>query len=308
MARLIHTGSVIVDQVMHIREVPEPGADIVATHAYATAGGAMNSLVAAAKDGMEVIYCGLVGTGMNASVIAQALDNAGIALNYPRLTDADNGYCVALVDDTGERTFITSIGVEGRFAFEHMDAIPLRETDLVYVSGYSLATPENAQGLAQWLPIIPASVKVFVDPSPLVTELPAELYQPLLDRADVFSANRREAEAIAEDVKALALMLRPGAWAVVRNGAEPTLACQNIDGIAGEVIEVPTFPQTPIDTNGAGDVHAGVMLAGLGRGLDVPEAVRRANAASAIKVTRSGPTAAPTTAEIDEFLAARVTA
>ena len=65
---------------------------------------------------------------------------------------------------------------------------------------------------------------------------------------------------------------------------------------------VPGFPQTPVDTNGAGDCHTGALIAARQTGATWPEACRRANAASAIKVTRRGPDTAPTAAEVDAFL------
>lgn len=309
---LIHTGSVIVDQVLRIAKMPEPGGDIVATGSFTVAGGAMNSLLAAVRDGMDVLYCGLVGTGMNAAVIARALEEAGVRVNYERLP-ADNGFCVALVEDSAERTFITSIGVEGDFGIEHLDAIDFRPGDFVYVSGYSLATAKNADGLARWLPGLPPSVTVFVDPSPLVADLPFDLFAPVLVRCDILSANEREAAVILErfgvlgagfdhdDVaRELAAALPEGAWAVVRNGAEATRVSRN-DG-RGKVTAVPTFPCEPVDTNGCGDVHAGVLLSALDRGLDMMSAVERANAAAALKAGRSGPNTAPTSAEIDTFL------
>ena len=68
---------------------------------------------------------------------------------------------------------------------------------------------------------------------------------------------------------------------------------------------VPGYPEAPVDTNGAGDTHTGVLLAEVAKGAAWPDACRRANAAGAIKVTRKGPTTAPTAAEIDAYLAAR---
>ncbi len=73
--------------------------------------------------------------------------------------------------------------------------------------------------------------------------------------------------------------------------------------VAGETTYVPGFPQTPVDTNGAGDTHTGALLAEVAAGTPWVEGCRRANAAAAIKVTRRGPTSAPTTSEVDEFLA-----
>ena len=62
------------------------------------------------------------------------------------------------------------------------------------------------------------------------------------------------------------------------------------------------YPQEPVDTNGAGDTHTGVLVACRAAGASWAEAATRANAAGAIKVTRRGPATAPTAAEIDEFL------
>ena len=67
---------------------------------------------------------------------------------------------------------------------------------------------------------------------------------------------------------------------------------------------MPGHPQRPVDTNGAGDTHTGVLLAERAGGSSWTEAAVRANAAGAIKVTRRGPDTAPTRAEIDEFLGA----
>lgn len=306
MARMIHTGSVIVDQVMEIEALPEPGGDIISSNSYLTAGGGLNSMVAAHRDGLEVVYCGLVGTGPFANIISTTLASLGIESYFPVDPDKDNGYCVALVEASGERTFITHVGVEGDFALEHLERIALQPGDQVYVSGYSLATDINAIGLANWLPQVPAEIPVVVDPSPIIGDVARKYVEPLLARADVWTSNAREAAALTGEAdpgkaaKALAGLLRPEVWVVVRNGGDATLVTRQGEPIT----EVAPFPAQPIDTNGAGDVHTGVLMAGLARGLGMLEAVRRANAAASIKVTRSGPTSAPTAAEIDALLAA----
>ena len=71
---------------------------------------------------------------------------------------------------------------------------------------------------------------------------------------------------------------------------------------AGRTAYLPGHPQRPVDTNGAGDTHTGVLLAERAAGSSWTDAAARANAAGAIKVTRRGPDTAPTRAEIDEFL------
>jgi sugar/nucleoside kinase (ribokinase family) len=65
---------------------------------------------------------------------------------------------------------------------------------------------------------------------------------------------------------------------------------------------VPGFKVEAVDSNGAGDAHAGVFVAGLARGLSAVEAARRANAAAALAVTRWGPATSPGTAEVDALV------
>lgn len=174
-------------------------------------------------------------------------------------------------------------------SFEHLSQIQINDDDLVYVSGYSLATQTNASGLARWLATVPESTVVFLDPSPLVCQLPEKVFQPLIARASIVSCNLREARHITGQTRAkdcasrLAELLRPHAYAVVRAGKEPTLI-SSADN-PQSVISVPTFPVDAVDTN-AGDTHAGVVLASIAHGLSLEESVRRANAAAAISVTR----------------------
>ncbi len=95
-------------------------------------------------------------------------------------------------------------------------------------------------------------------------------------------------------------MLRPGAVTIVRDGPRGCLVREGSDAVF-----VPGHPRRPVDTNGAGDTHTGVLLAERAAGLSWADAAARANAAGALKVTRRGPDTAPTRAEIDAFLAGR---
>ena len=89
-----------------------------------------------------------------------------------------------------------------------------------------------------------------------------------------------------------------GAVVIVRDGPK---GCFVRDGDSAAYVR--GYPQTPVDTNGAGDCHTGILLAGRLAGLSWHEAAVRANAGAANKVTRRGPNTAPSAAEIDDFLA-----
>jgi sugar/nucleoside kinase (ribokinase family) len=306
--RLVYTGNVIVDLVMTVDTIPAPGGDTVAITSLVTAGGGYNVMVAAQRDGLSVVFAGQYGTGMFGDVVRGALDDAGFELVQPGLSDRDSGYCVALVDATTERTFVTSVGAEGQLGRDDLDRVEVRGTDVVYVSGYSLAHPVNADALAHWIGTIDPGAIVITDPSPLIGELDAEVLTRVLARTDVLSLNAREARLGSglDDLVAAArhfLTRLPAAGVVlVRDGAQGALLLSAATG--DEPIRVPSFVVDAVDSNGAGDAHGGVLAAALARGDDLVAAVRRANAAAALAVTRFGPATAPTAAEIDALLAA----
>ncbi|WP_297839641.1 PfkB family carbohydrate kinase, partial [Pseudomonas sp.] len=92
-------------------------------------------------------------------------------------------------------------------------------------------------------------------------------------------------------------LLPDGALIVVRDGPQGCWISQH-----GQAQHVRGFPVKAIDTNGAGDAHAGVLLAALAQGLTADQAALRANAAAAIAVTRWGPATSPTSAEVDALV------
>ncbi|HEX6788208.1 MAG TPA: PfkB family carbohydrate kinase [Gaiellaceae bacterium] len=72
----------------------------------------------------------------------------------------------------------------------------------------------------------------------------------------------------------------------------------------GETIEVPGFKVAPVSTLGAGDVFHGALVASLDRGLDLREALKRANACAAISCRAlDGRSGIPTWDEVEAAVA-----
>ena len=110
-------------------------------------------------------------------------------------------------------------------------------------------------------------------------------------------ANREESRALSgvRDVMQSARDLAVGDRSVVvHDGARGCWVARGED-----VTAVAGFPVVAEDTNGAGDVHNGVFLAGLLRGEDPLVAARRANLAAALIVQGGGPITVATAAELD---------
>jgi len=300
--RLLHLGNVVVDVVLEVPALPEPGGDVLATGSQTTAGGGFNVMAAAARLGLAVAYGGVIGSGPFAALARAACEAEGIEVLQPVKPGRDTGFVVSVVDGTGERTFLTSRGAEATLTAADLDPVRPAPGDAVYLSGYSLAHPSNAAALLDWLGRLGEEHVVAFDPGPLAGALPGDVLALVLARADWVTCNVRESALLtgaADPGDALrALTPLPRAGVLVRAGPDGCLL-----GGRGFVAEqVPGFRVEVVDTNGAGDTHTGAFLASLASGVPVVEAVRRANGAAALSVTRRGPATGPGLAELERFL------
>ena len=310
--RLVFAGEAIVDLLMWVPALPERGGDMLAGSSAVQVGGGFNIMAAAARQGLRVVYAGGHGTGPWGDRVRAALDAEGIAVLRPADPDADTGFDVALVEAGGERTFVTSLGAETLRAPGAWDVIRVRDGDAVYVSGYGLVPPGSGPVLGAWAGGLPPGVLLFLDPGPLVADIPEEVLDPVLSRCDWCSCNQREAGLLtgaADPVEAARrLARRTGrAGVMVRAGREGCVLALRVAGPGDHVglslSHIPAPSVVAVDTTGAGDAHSGVFLAGIAAGLTPAGAASRANAAAALTVTRTGPAVSPSLAELDEFLA-----
>lgn len=304
--RLLHLGNVVVDVVLTVPALPEPGGDVLATATETAAGGGFNVMAAARRQGLPVSYAGVIGSGPFAEVARAACAAEGIEVLQPAKPGVDTGFVISIVDGAGERTFLTSRGAEATLTVADLGLVRPGTRDAVYLSGYGLAHPANRAALLGWLTGLDDSQIVIFDPGPLVPSLPGGALRTVLARADWLTCNAREAVLLtgAPDPRhALTLLTqRCGrAGVLVRTGPGGCLLGHR----GGPVRHVPGFDVAVVDTNGAGDTHTGVFLAALADGAGDAEAARRANAAAALSVTRRGPATAPTRAELTRFLGSR---
>ncbi|MTD17468.1 sugar kinase [Nakamurella sp. YIM 132087] len=307
-ARLISAASILVDQRMRVPRPPERGGDVLAGAVDLRVAGGFNLMVAAVRQGVDVVHAGTAGTGPYGDLVRNTLRRNGI--DAPLLPDprGDTGICVILVDDGAEKTMVTAPGVEAQLPRHRLDGIPLRTGDLVAISGYDLVYPEMAPVLAGWVGDLPDGIGVVFDPGPLLDEINSDHLDVVLQKTEVLSLTVREAGVLAGaevgmDAAGLRTLRRSRGLAgrtllVIRDGERGCAA-----GTAGEQYVVAPPRVGAVDATGAGDVFTGVLAAGLLQGRSVGEAVARACAAGAFAVTGYGGDAAPTPAEIDELSA-----
>ncbi|WP_372593199.1 PfkB family carbohydrate kinase [Actinotalea sp.] len=304
--RLVSVGNVVIDLVARVDSLPERGGDVLASGGRLEPGGGFNLMVAARRQGLPTAYAGTTGTGPFGDLARAALAREGIDCVHAAVRGVDTGFDVALVDADGERTFVTAVGAEAELTVERLDAVEIRPTDALVISGYSLLHPANRAAILGRLPSLPAETLVVYDPGPLGHQVSAADLCVLHARIDWWSGNAREVllatgEDDPERGAGILATLLARARVVVRTGASGCLLADP----SGTAVTVPGFPVEVLDTNGAGDAHVGVMISALAEGLPPKEALVRANAAAAVAVTREGPAQAPERDELESFLLER---
>lgn len=313
MRRVIHTAQALVDAVVEVPHLPERGGNVMAASYARYAGGAVTILRAAARCGASAVHAGSVGTGPNGDLVRSALAGDGVAVSSPTVPALDTGVCVVMVEPSAERTFITTKGAERHVTPQSLATAEPAPGDLVCVSGYSLIQP-TVDGLLPWLESLQEQtpgVEIVLDPGAIFADLPQRVRERILAVVTVWTSNAAEAESLCgsgelEHAPALLAKHLPHDSVVVVRDGDRGCAVH----VRGTSAVVPGFPQTAVDTNGAGDTHTGALCAqaagtpGASRELeDWVCAARYANAAAAIKVTRRGPTSVPQGAEVESFLA-----
>ena len=303
--RVIHTGQVVIDLTLRIEAIPEPGGDVFADESSMAVGGGFNVLAAARRMGVETLYAGPLGEGPFAEAARRALEEIGVDHVGP-VAPGDQGYCVAMTDARAERTFISTCGAETRGPADAFDHLEVSDDDIVYLSGYSLADDASRtalERLAGRLIEARAGCTALFDVSPMVGSVPMSALERIGGLAPIWSLNEREAGLLAGRLGLRAEIGDHGAVCetlasrlgivLVRAGAQGSWFS---DG--GRARHTPSIPVTPVDTNGAGDAHSGVLAAALARGVDLTTALRWANVAGALTTTRFGPATCPSEAEI----------
>jgi sugar/nucleoside kinase (ribokinase family) len=296
--------TVMMDIVMMVREVPQPGSDVLADKGFVTTGGGFNAMSSAARQGMAVVYAGKLGTGPFTDLAQRALQGESIDAPIDRDPIADTGFCIVIVDESAQRTFMTSRGAEAGLDSEDLSGLDVRDGDYVLISGYNVMYPGFADIVLDWIAGLNEGVIVVFDPSNRVYDIPERYLTRALSRADWLLCNEIEArhltatDSLLKSAVALGELTRRGN-AVLRHGAT---GCTVVSGGSVPLV-IGSFATTVVDTNGAGDTHNGVFVAELADGAEIAEAARRANAASSVAISLPGPANCPTRDVIDEMMA-----
>ena len=234
-------------------------------------GKGFNQAVAAARDGAEVSFLAAVGTE-GADSIRAFLEREGIDAVLSR-KPGQTAFAAIVTDAAGLNRVTVFQGASLTAADTESFRAQIEEADILLLNN---EVPEEINTAAVRI-ARRAGVRIILNPAP-ARPLPESISESVW----LFTPNEFEAEVLGS---------RPDVL-VTLGGAGCRLP-------SGEIL--PAFDAGPAaDTTGAGDTFNGVLAAALARGDTLAEAVRRANTAAGIGVTRRyAVSSIPTRAEID---------
>ena len=305
-ARILHLGQVVVDLSMDIDHLPERGGDIFARRSAIKVGGGYNVIYAARQMGAPIAYMGAIGTGPMADMARQTLAALQVPAEGPVLDDCDTGYSVAMIEPSGERTFVSARGAETRIPEGTYESMNLVSGDVIYLSGYSFCHRDNTRSLLGFAERHQnEGFPVLFDAGPMVADIELDVLKAVNSMHPIWSLNEREGPMLAERLRCRShvrdeaelestcrsLSLKLDSPVVLRAGARGAWYCQPKDAM--QSMHIPTPQIHAIDTNGAGDAHSGALCAGIFQGLPMQEALILANCAGALSTTQQGPATCP---------------
>ena len=285
--KIVVLGSINMDLVAVAPSLPRPG-ETVMGDAFATlpGGKGANQAVAAARLGADVRMIGRVGDDVFGPMLLESLEANGVDVSDVVTTPGvSSGIAVILLDDERQNYIVGIYGANmacdgvqvaaASRALEGADALLLQMEIPLDVS-------LEAAGIARRM-----GVQVIYDPAP-----PSKLSPAAYATFDIVAPNQTEAEVLTGVMVGDIDSAHEAAKALRSRGVTIAIVKLGEDGVVYSYEEcsghIPAFQVEAVDTVAAGDGFAGALSVALAEAKSMEDALRFANAAGALVVTKRG--------------------
>jgi len=299
------------DFVVSVKHLPSHGETVLGKDFQMIPGGkGANQACAAARmagDATRVRMIGRIGHDVFGDHLKASLSAAGVDVSAVTQSRSQaTGVALIAVESSGQNTIVVASGANMDMAATDIEAVR-RVFRGNAVALFQLETPVETVKAALTIAREEGLITI-LDPAPA-----QPVSDDLLARVDILTPNETEA---------LGLLGRAG------GGLSPRLTLGDAAPIAEELrsrgprrvilklgdqgcfasdestaVHYPGFPVEAVDATAAGDTFNAGLAVGLSEGLSFAHAIRMANAAAAISVTRRGAqSSAPSRAEVDALL------
>ena len=274
------------DLVVKINQFPLPGETLLGGDFFMNNGGkGANQAIAVSRLGGDVQF--VCKTGRDAfrdktvSLFKEeGIDTRGMLIDEEK----PSGVAVIMVDKSGENSIVVAPGANSSLSVSDIDNLDSKweSVDFVLLQlEIPIETVAHIVNLAS-----EKGKKVILNPAP-AADLPEDLFRKL----HIITPNKIEAESISgvkitdneSFVKAAEVLHGLGVEHVII-----TLGSEGVLLYSGTPKWIPAIPTISVDSTGAGDVFSAALTVSLSEGKDFEEAIRFANKAASISITRYG--------------------
>ena len=299
MKKICIIGSIGYDLTTYMNQFPKAGETIVGKKFIQNPGGkGDNQVIAAARVGGDVTFIGAVGDDNYGELLKNNLEANNVKTHLKIVPNMSSQIATILIDETGENRIVIVPGannfVDKKQIDDNFDII--KECDIILMQlEIPMETVEYVVDKFYELNKI-----LILNPAP-----GAELSDNIIKKCTYLTPNENEIGLITKMPYDTIDNIKLAAKSLIDKGAQNVLVTLGEKGAylknKNEDIIIPTIKVKAIDTTGAGDCFNGVFAMYLALGKSAIEAIKYANVASSISVTRSGAVPSlPYKEEVDE--------
>jgi len=284
---ILVVGSSNTDMVIKTKHLPRPGETVTGGTFFMNPGGkGANQAVAIARLGGQVTFICKTGNDIFGSQSKQLFKEEGIDTSYMFSdTEHPSGVALITVDSKAENCIAVASGSNANLLPADLSTV----CEVIEKAGIILMQLEIPMDTIKYVTGIACELnkKVILNPAP-AQPLDRELLQSLY----LITPNETEAEMISGIKITDNDSLQTCAQTIYDMGVQTVIITLGsngaflYNGVFNE--HIPTVKVEAIDTTAAGDVFNGALAVALSEGCSLPEAIRFANKAAAISVTRIG--------------------
>lgn len=284
---IVVLGSSNTDMVIKSPKLPLPGETIIGGAFFMNQGGkGANQAVAAARMGADVQFISKIGTDIFGKQSIKGYKDEGINVDKIFIDEsAPSGIALISVDGVGENSILVAPGANSNLLPADLDKVieEIKQAGILLMQlEIPMASIEYAAEAA-----FNNNVKVILNPAPA-----CKLSRKLIDCLFLIVLNESEAEYVSGVPVSDEATAIEAATKISDMGVKNIIVTLGSDGVIAmidrEVFKVPAIKVNAIDTTAAGDTFCGVLSVGIMEGMPVIEAIKLANKAAALSVTRMG--------------------
>ena len=299
MKKICVIGSIGYDLTTYMYKFPKAGETIVGKKFIQNPGGkGDNQVIASARVGGDVTFIGAVGDDNYGELLKKNLEENKVKTHMKIVTNMSSQIATILIDESGENRIVIVPGannfVDKKQIDDNFDII--KECDIILMQlEIPMETVEYVVDKFYELNKI-----IILNPAP-----GAELSDNIIKKCTYLTPNENEIGLITKMPYDTIDNIKSAAKCLFDKGAQNVLVTLGEKGAylknKNDDIIIPTLKVKALDTTGAGDCFNGVFAACLAMGKNAIEAIKYANVASSISVTRSGAVPSlPYKNEVDE--------